>query len=144
MGNRIVTKFMKYFPVLEHFFLRYFFWMWTIFKIFIEFVTILFLFYVLDFWARGMWDLSSLDQGSNLHPLHWKVKSFFFFFNLISFTSVFFKILFIYLFIYLWLRWVFIAACGFSPVAAIEATLLQLRCASFSLWWLLFVAEHGL
>ena len=29
--------------------------MWTIFKVFIEFVTILFLFYV--FWPRGMWDL---------------------------------------------------------------------------------------
>ena len=31
--------------------------MWTIFKVFIEFVTILLLFYVLDFWQRGMWDL---------------------------------------------------------------------------------------
>ena len=33
--------------------------MWTIFKDFIEFVTILLLFYVLVFWPRGMWDLSS-------------------------------------------------------------------------------------
>ena len=47
--------------------------MWTIFKVFIEFVTILFLIYGLIFWLRGMWDLSS-DQGSKLHPLHWKVK----------------------------------------------------------------------
>ena len=30
--------------------------MWIILKIFIEFVTILLLFYVLDFWPRGMWD----------------------------------------------------------------------------------------
>ena len=30
--------------------------MWIIFKVFIEFVTILPLFYVLDFWPRGMWD----------------------------------------------------------------------------------------
>ena len=32
---------------------------WTIFKVFIEFVTILFLFYVLLFWLRYMWDLIS-------------------------------------------------------------------------------------
>ena len=32
--------------------------MWTIFKIFTEFVTILLLFYVLDFWLQGVWDLS--------------------------------------------------------------------------------------
>ena len=31
-----------------------FFWMWTIFKVFIEFVTILLLFYVLFFWPQGM------------------------------------------------------------------------------------------
>ena len=31
--------------------------MWTTFKILIEFVTILFAFW--DFWAKGMWDLSS-------------------------------------------------------------------------------------
>ena len=33
--------------------------MWTVFKVFIEFVTILLLFYVLFFWPRGMWDLIS-------------------------------------------------------------------------------------
>ena len=33
--------------------------MWTIFKFFMEFVTILFLFYVLFFWPGGMWDFSS-------------------------------------------------------------------------------------
>ena len=32
--------------------------MWTIFKVFIEFVTILLLFNVLVFWPGGMWDLS--------------------------------------------------------------------------------------
>ena len=36
--------------------------MWTIFKVFIEFVTILLLVYVLVFWSRGMWDLSSLTR----------------------------------------------------------------------------------
>ena len=40
-------------------FLRYFFWLWTIFKVFIEFVTVLLLFSVLVFWPRGMWDFSS-------------------------------------------------------------------------------------
>ena len=52
-------------------FLKIFVLMWTIFKVFREFVTILFLFYVLVFWPLGMWDLSP-DQGSNRHPLHWK------------------------------------------------------------------------
>ena len=37
----------------------FFFLMWTIFKVFTEFVTILLLFYVLVFWPRGTWDLSS-------------------------------------------------------------------------------------
>ena len=36
--------------------------MWTIFKVFIEFVTILLLFYALVFWPQGMWDLSSLTR----------------------------------------------------------------------------------
>ena len=30
--------------------------MWTIFKVFIEFVTILLLFYVLLFWPQVMWE----------------------------------------------------------------------------------------
>ena len=37
----------------------FFFLMWTTFNIFIEFVTILLLFYVLVFWPGGMWDLNS-------------------------------------------------------------------------------------
>ena len=53
----------------------FFFSMWTILKVFIEFVTILRLFYVLAFWPQGMWDPSTLDQGSNPQPLHWKAKS---------------------------------------------------------------------
>ena len=42
-------------------FLKIFF-MWTIFKVFTEFVTILLLFYILVFWPQGMWDLSSLTR----------------------------------------------------------------------------------
>ena len=36
--------------------------MWTAFKVFIEFVTILLLFYILLFWPWGTWDLSSLTR----------------------------------------------------------------------------------
>ena len=36
--------------------------MWFVFKVCIKFVTILFLFHVLDFWPRGMWELGSLTR----------------------------------------------------------------------------------
>ena len=41
---------------------------WNIFKVFIEFVTILILFYVLLFWPCGMWDLVS-PSGDWTHIL---------------------------------------------------------------------------
>ena len=56
-GSRITTV-----QCNPDFFLK----MWTIFKVFIKFVTILFLSYILDFWSRGMWDLSSLT-GDRTH-----------------------------------------------------------------------------
>ena len=37
--------------------------MWTIFKVFIEFVTLLLLFYVLIFGPRGVWYLSSMTRN---------------------------------------------------------------------------------
>ena len=40
-------------------FIKRFFLMWIIFKVLIEFVTILLLFYVLVFCPWGMWDLNS-------------------------------------------------------------------------------------
>ena len=47
--------------------------MWNIFlKAFIEFITILLLFYALVFWPQSMWDLS--DHGLNLHPWNQKTK----------------------------------------------------------------------
>ena len=56
-------------------FLSFFlFLMWTIFNIFIEFVTILLLFYlfvrllVVDFWPWGMWNLSSSNKDRTLTP----------------------------------------------------------------------------
>ena len=52
-------------PTLTYFFLKvffssssFFFLMWIIFKVSIEFVTLLLLFYVLGFWSGVMWDLS--------------------------------------------------------------------------------------
>ena len=42
--------------------------MWTILKVFIEFVTILFLFSFLVFWPQGMWDLSSLTRDRTHGP----------------------------------------------------------------------------
>ena len=50
--------------------------------------------------------------------------------------------LFIYLFIYFWLHWVFIAACGLSLVAA-RGGYSSLRCAGFSLLWLLLLQSTG-
>ena len=42
--------------------------MWTIFKVFTEFVTILLWSYVLGFWLRGTWDLSCLIRGQTCTP----------------------------------------------------------------------------
>ena len=45
-------------------------------------------------------------------------------------------------FIYLWLRWVFVAACGLSLVAA-SGGYSSLWCAGFSLRWLLLLQSTG-
>ena len=42
--------------------------MWTVFKVFVEFVTILLLFCVLVFWPQGMWDLSSPTRERTCTP----------------------------------------------------------------------------
>ena len=47
------------------------------------------------------------------------------------------------LFIYLFLHWVFVAVRGLSLVVA-SGGYSSLRCAGFSLQWLLFVAVRGL
>jgi len=49
--------------------------MWTIFKVFNEFVTVLFLFYVSVFLATRHVGFQLPNQGSNPHLLDWKVKS---------------------------------------------------------------------
>ena len=55
--------------------------MWTIFKVFIDSVTILLLFYVLVFWPPGMWDLSSPTRDRTRTPCtgrgslnHWAAR----------------------------------------------------------------------
>ena len=48
--------------------------MWTIFKVFIECVTILFLFDVLIFLGTRHVTSYLPDQGLNLDPLHWNMK----------------------------------------------------------------------
>ena len=65
-----------------------------------------------------------------------------YFFLLTDAFIIFLINLFICLFIYFWLHWVFAAACGLSLVAVCGGYS-SLRCAGFSLWWLV-VAEHGL
>ena len=46
----------------------FFFLMWTIFKVCIEFVTILLLFYVFIFWPQDTWDLSSPTRYQTCTP----------------------------------------------------------------------------
>ena len=58
------------------------------------------------------------------------------------FFYFFLKYQFIYLFIYFWLRWVFVAARALSLVAA-TGGYSSLRCASFSLRWLLLLRSTG-
>ena len=57
--------------------LKIFFFMWTIFKVFVEFVTIMLLFHISIFLLSGIGDLSSLarDWTPTPCPKHWKVKS---------------------------------------------------------------------
>ena len=58
----------------------FFFEVWTIFKVFIEFITILLLFYVLGFWPWGVLDLSSPKKNWTHTPCsgkwslnHWTI-----------------------------------------------------------------------
>ena len=44
------------------------FWMWSIFKAFIEFVTMLLLFSVVVLWPKGMWDLSFPTRDGTCNP----------------------------------------------------------------------------
>ena len=68
------------FPTPSAFFKKIFL-TWTNFKVFIEFATILLLFYVLVFWPQGMWDLSSPTRDGIRTPCigrrslnHWTTR----------------------------------------------------------------------
>ena len=50
------------------FFFFFFFLMWTIFKVFIECVTILHLLCLVFFWPQGMWDLSCPTKDQTCTP----------------------------------------------------------------------------
>lgn len=52
------------------------FLVWTIFKVSIEFFRILLMFYILVFWWRGMWDLSSQTRNQTCAPCNggWSLK----------------------------------------------------------------------
>ena len=72
-------KFIVSLSVTSPFF--FLFLLWTILKVFIEFVTIFFLFQVLVFWPWGMWDFSSLTRDWTRNPCtgrrslnHWTVR----------------------------------------------------------------------
>ena len=49
--------------------------MWIIFKVFIEFVTILLLFHIFVFLAARHVGSLLPDKRLSSHPLYWKVKS---------------------------------------------------------------------
>ena len=55
---------------------------------------------------------------------------------------LFFSNKFIIYFIYFWRRWVFVAACGLSLIV-VSGGYSSLRCAGFSLWWLLLLWSTG-
>ena len=72
---------MSFMPIGVCFFFLNIFLMWTIFKVFIEFVTILLLFYVFGFWPQGTWDLISLIRDRTPAPCigrqslnHWTTR----------------------------------------------------------------------
>ena len=94
--------------------------MWTIFKVFIEFITVQLLLYALIFLAMRHVRSQLPDQGSNPHPLHWKVHSFW----LIQF----------YLFIFIF---------GCAGPLLLRAGFLQLRYMGLSLKWLLLLWSMG-
>ena len=57
------------------FFFKIFFLMWTIFKVFIEFVTILLLFYVFSFFGCEACGILAPQPGMEPAPSHWEAKS---------------------------------------------------------------------
>ena len=74
--DTVLSSFFLFFPPFLKIFL-----LWAIFKVFIEFITILLLFYVLIFLATSMWDLSSPTRDQTFIPCarrqsynHWTTR----------------------------------------------------------------------
>ena len=65
-GGKFISFFKKKNKPIS--FLKDFFGVWTIFKVFIKFVTILLPFYVLVSWLQVMWGLSSLTRDRTCPP----------------------------------------------------------------------------
>ena len=68
--------------------------MWTIFKVIIEFVTVLLLFYVFVFWLQGVWDLSFLIRDQTHIPCfkrrslnHWTTREVLYIFLQVTFLT---------------------------------------------------------
>ena len=57
-------------------------------------------------------------------------------------TFLFYFIFKMYVCMYVWLRWVFIAACGLSLVV-VSGGYSSFQCTGFSLWWLLLLWSTG-
>ena len=69
-----LTAYLTLFGSFLFFRLFFFFLMWAIFKVLIEFATVLLLFYVLAFWPGGLWGLSPLTRdGTHTNALEGKV-----------------------------------------------------------------------
>ena len=71
----------KYYFFIIFFLKIFLFLMWTIFEVFIQLVTVLFLFPVLLFWLRGLWNLSSPTRDGictpclgRRSPKHWTTR----------------------------------------------------------------------
>ena len=90
-------------------------------------------FYSIHYGSTGhIWLLSAWNVATVIEELNF----------LFCFVLFLFLINFIYLFIYFWLHWVFVAALRLSLVA-VSGGYSSLRCAGFSLWWLLLLWSTG-
>ena len=77
--DQLSLHFKAEYQLKSPFFFKTFWYGWTIFKVFIEFVTVLLLLYVLVFWTQGMWYLSSPTRDRTCTPCigllnHWTTR----------------------------------------------------------------------
>ena len=92
----------------------------------------------LNMWGFGMWIYLTIHKLLKFTIM--LIACLFIYLFIFKDFIVFKK--FIYLCIYFWLRWVFIAVCGLSLVAA-SGGYSSLQCTGFSLWWLFLLQSTG-